>query len=172
MSLLLLFPQPTGGGASYSLTCDAGSYTYTGQDTTFVTARSMTGDAGAYTYTGQDATFVAARSLTADAGSYTYSGQDVTTSLARSLTADAGSYNYTGQDATLLLGKGLVAEAGSYIYTGQDIAFVAVIAPKGGGSINEGVNWERLNKLRRQQSYIKDDEEALALILAELTRRR
>lgn len=87
--------------------------------------------------------------LTADAGSYIYSGQDIATSAARSLTADAGSYTYTGQDITL----------------------VAVITPKGGGSASEGVNWERLNRLRRQQSYIKDDEEALALILAELTRR-
>lgn len=40
-----------------------------------------------------------------------------------------------------------------------------------GGSVTEAVDWKRLQRLRMQQSYIKDDEEALALILAELTRR-
>ena len=40
-----------------------------------------------------------------------------------------------------------------------------------GGSITEAVDWKRLQRLRMQQGYLKDDEEALALILAELTRR-
>lgn len=40
-----------------------------------------------------------------------------------------------------------------------------------GGGVTEAVDWKRLQRLRMQQSYIRDDEEALALILAELTRR-
>ena len=47
----------------------------------------------------------------------------------------------------------------------------SVTATTKGGGNSETVDWKRLNRLRMQQSYIKDDEEALALILAELTRR-
>lgn len=41
-----------------------------------------------------------------------------------------------------------------------------------GGGVTEAIDWKRLQRLRMQQGYLKDDEEALALILAELTRRR
>lgn len=41
-----------------------------------------------------------------------------------------------------------------------------------GGSVTEAIDWKRLQRLRMQQGYLKDDEEALVLILAELTRRR
>ena len=148
-----LLPLEAASAANYSLDCEAGSYSITGQT----------------------ASLTATRLLTADAGSYSITGQAATLTVDRVLSADAGSYIYTGQDATLVYtvptAYSLNCESGNYVYTGQDITLVAVITSKGGGLVSEAVNWERLNRLRRQQSYIKDDEEALALILAELTRR-
>ena len=135
--------EPTGG--SYSLTADAGtysytgqtasilatriitanngSYTYSGQNSTFLTTRLLTADVGVYSYTGQAATFGATRLLTADNGTYTYTGQDATLSYTPSttyaLTADAGSYSYTGQSATFAVTRLLTADSGTYNYTGQ-----------------------------------------------------
>ena len=48
---------------------------------------------------------------------------------------------------------------------------VVVTSTNTGGGVTEEVDWKRLQRLRMQQGYLKDDEEALALILAELTRR-
>ena len=48
---------------------------------------------------------------------------------------------------------------------------VVVTSTNTGGGVTEAVDWKRLQRLRMQQGYLKDDEEALALILAELTRR-
>ena len=48
---------------------------------------------------------------------------------------------------------------------------VVVTSTTTGGGVTEAVDWKRLQRLRMQQSYMRDEEEALALILAELTRR-
>lgn len=53
---------------------------------------------------------------------------------------------------------------------GGTVTPVEETVTKGGGP-TAAVDWKRLHRLRMQQSYIRDDEEALALILAELTRR-
>ena len=50
--------------------------------------------------------------------------------------------------------------------------YVAPAATTTDGGVTEAIDWKRLQRLRMQQGYLKDDEEALALILAELTRRR
>ena len=77
--------QTTAGALSYSLTCDAGSFSLTGQDATLNLARRLICDAGSYFLTGQDAT------LNYASGRFDYS-----------LTCDAGAYTLTGQDANLV----------------------------------------------------------------------
>ena len=173
MSLLLLFQDSGGGGpTNYSLTCDAGSYTYTGVAATFVAARGITADAGSYTYTGVANTLNIGRVLTANTGSYSYTGINNSTSFARSIAADAGSYNYTGQDATFLLGKGLIAEVGSYIYSGIAAVLSAVITSSKGGGPSAKYDKELIRRRKIQQGYLKDDEELLAIMIATLTRRK
>lgn len=60
MSLLLALTG--GGGSSYTLACDAGAYSYVGNDATLTYVPAASGnytlacDAGAYSYTGGDAT--------------------------------------------------------------------------------------------------------------------
>lgn len=143
---------------AYTLSCSAGSYTYTGITATFSAARGMSGTAGSYVYTGKDSTLVIARSLSAAAGSYVYTGKDATLSKATgstaySLTADNGSYIYTGNAATFL--------------------YVPIATNKGSFSDYKFTRQERerLARLRYQQSRIRDDEEALAIILTSLIRR-
>lgn len=80
---MALRPQ---GTVSYTLVCDVGTYTYTGQAAALTRTYSIVCDEGSYSYTGQDAT------LTYTPGA---------SPIAYTLTCDVGVYNYTGQDATL-----------------------------------------------------------------------
>lgn len=111
---------PAGVPGVYTLPLDAGSYTLTGQDVTFVVTRVIPLDAGSYTLTGQDPTLVKLLVMTVDAGSYTLTGQDVTFVVTRILALDAGSYTLTGQDPTIVKVILLTLDAGSYTLTGQD----------------------------------------------------
>lgn len=94
--------------------------------------------------------------LSCSTGTYTYTGQTATFSVTRVLTADTGSYSYTGQTANLV-----------YVPSG------VLLTPKGGfGDYKfDKREKERLARLRMQQSRLRDDEEALAIILASMTRR-
>ena len=130
MSLLLLL-KSSSGTTNYSLSCSAGSYTYTGKAATLNAARSMPGAAGSYVYTGKAATFAVALSLPAVTGSYVYTGKP-TSFVYNPLSSNKGSFS-------------------DYKFTRKEK--------------------ERLARLRMQQSRIRDDEEALAIILAAMLRR-
>lgn len=111
------------GGGPYTLTADAGSYTYTGTDATLKVGRKVSAASGTYTYTGTAATLKVGYVVPAASGAYTYTGSDATltyTPTAATLTAEAGSYTYTGQDVTFKRGLVLSAAGGTYSYTGQD----------------------------------------------------
>jgi hypothetical protein len=64
---------------------------------------ALTCDVGSYSYTGIDAAFVLARNLPCDTGSYAYNGLDMTLNLARNLACDPGAYAYTGISAALTI---------------------------------------------------------------------
>lgn len=115
MSLLLLFNGAAAANVDYTLTCDVGSYAYTGQSATLQVRHSLTCDAGDYTYTGQAATLKVVHSLTCAVGAYNYTGNDATLAYVPgtgavnyTLSCDAGSYVYTGQDSTLTYVEGAV----------------------------------------------------------------
>ena len=118
---LVIQPAPP---TNYPLTCNSGSYSYTGSSATVTRFMSLTASSGSYSYTGSSADITKGaalnhRSLTANAGSYTYTGSTSTLSRGRPLTASAGSYSYSGQSTTILRKRSLTASAGSYTYTGQ-----------------------------------------------------
>jgi hypothetical protein len=90
---------------AYSLTCDAGSFTETGQAVSLLAARKITAEYGSYALSGQDVTFKRGEVLTCEYGAFTHSGQDATLTYAGSgaysLTCEVGSFALSGQDATL-----------------------------------------------------------------------
>jgi len=118
----------TQGAQSYTLACEAGSYTLTGTDTTFEVKRNYVLDceAGSYTLTGTDCTLTAQfhYSLVCEAGSYTYTGTDISfgNTTAYTLVCEAGSYSLTGSDISFAVQHNytFVCEAGSYSLTGTD----------------------------------------------------
>ena len=93
--------QQQAATGAYTLTCDAGAFTLTGQDATFAVTRKLSCDAGAFTLTGQDAALNRGFYLAADAGAFTISGQDAALNRGFILACDAGAYTLTGVDATL-----------------------------------------------------------------------
>ncbi len=116
-----LITSASGGVTDYSITCNAGSYTYTGSSITLARNKSLTASAGSYTYTGQTVAISRNRALTAGAGSYTYTGQQATILKSKLLEASAGSYTYTGQTVEISRNRSLAANAGSYTLTGQSV---------------------------------------------------
>lgn len=89
------------GTNSYTLVCDAGSYTLSGQDAATLVSYLLVSNAGSYTLTGQAANTLAGRLLTADAGSYTQTGVAANILKTYLITGDPGSYIITGMPAVL-----------------------------------------------------------------------
>jgi hypothetical protein len=113
-----------GSAASgYTITCDAGSYTASGQDATLGKSRLIDSSAGSYTLSGQAATISRGLLLDGLAGSYSLSGQAATITHtpagSYTITADSGSYILAGADAAIYKGRLLDGLAGSYSLSGQ-----------------------------------------------------
>jgi len=115
-----LNPQATNPTVAYSLLCDAGSYSLSGQNALLKYGRSLTCAAGAYALTGQNALLKVAHKLICSAGSYSLSGQIALLKITRQLVCSAGSYALTGQAANLTYARHLTCDAGAYTLTGND----------------------------------------------------
>jgi len=109
------------GGASYSLTCAAGSYALSGQAVALRISRSLVAGQGSYALTGQDVALLRLYTLTAAQGSYSLSGQALALTVGRQLAAGQGSYALTGQSVGLLASRVLAAGQGGYTLTGQAV---------------------------------------------------
>lgn len=118
------------GGASYTLTAAAGSYTATGVAARLAAARKLTSAQGSYALAGQAAGLRRGLRLAASPGGYTLTGIAAALRAARSLAAAQGSYSVTGIDAALTYAPAataytLTAETGAYSLTGRAAGLVA-----------------------------------------------
>lgn len=125
----LFYFTSAGGGATYTLTAQAGSFTLTGANATLTATRNLTAQAGSFTLTGSNATLSKSYTLTANAGSFTLTGANATLTANRLLTAQQGSFTLTGADVNFTYNSGatytLTAQAGSFALTGADITTTA-----------------------------------------------
>jgi hypothetical protein len=115
--LSLLLALTGGGGASYTLDCEAGAYVISGQDATLNGVFSLDCEAGSYSLAGQDATLTGAFSLDCEAGSYALTGQDL-------------SFDYVPAGGTAYT---LDCDAGAYTIDGQELSFDYVSTQTGAG---------------------------------------
>lgn len=147
-------PQDTvGGGATYTLIIDAGSYAHAGIAVNLLANRDVTIDAGNYTctsqnvniyagraliivsgsysYTDNDASLIANRMLSIDASAYAYTGLNVdltytpASGATYTLTISAGNYDYAGENVQLAVNRSITIEQGDYAYTGEAVALAA-----------------------------------------------
>lgn len=149
------------------------------------TGYTLTAQAGAYTYSGQTAILTRSRLLTASAGAYVYSGQNAILQRSRLITALAGAYGYAGQDATITKATPgaytLTALAGSYSYSGQAATITKAGGDAWGGAKFQYPNWQPYLMARRdwekkvpakverviERIARKEDDEAQAVRLLE-----
>lgn len=95
MSLLLALTasSPTG----YTITCNAGSYALTGQNSAIAVGRLIAANAGSYSLSGQNATIsytpIAGYTITCDSGAYSIAGQNAAISY------EAINQKHGGDDA-------------------------------------------------------------------------
>ena len=114
------FEYETGGGPTYTLTSNSGSYTLSGTSADLDASRLLTSNSGSYTLTGTSVDLNLTRLLTANSGSYTLSGTSIDLDKSSLLTANSGSYTLTGTNADLDKSSLLAANSGSYTLTGTD----------------------------------------------------
>jgi hypothetical protein len=85
------------------MTCDAGSYAWTGVDADLFFNHVLFADPGSYSWSGVDADLLANRVLAADPGSYVWTGYDADLGKMLILVCDPGSYAWTGAEASLYI---------------------------------------------------------------------
>jgi len=119
------FATTGGGGGSYSLAMDAGTYSVTGSAVALKAARKLASAAGSYTQTGQAVALKAGRKLASASGSYTVTGSAVALKAARKIASASGSYSLTGSAVVLKAGRKLASAAGSYSVTGSAVGLKA-----------------------------------------------
>ncbi len=119
--------QDAGINRSLLVSADAGAYAYTGQDADILRGLRLAADPGAYAWAGQDVDInvTAVTLINAEAGAYAYAGQDVDFRFDSVIAAEAGAYNWAGQQAEIVKALRLIAEAGAYSWAGQQAEILA-----------------------------------------------
>ena len=107
------------GGGGYTLTCDSGSFSYTGTAANLERGYLVSAESGAFTWSGTDAGLTAERKVTAESGSFSVAGTDTGLLKDSALSAESGSFTWTGTPASLERHYTLTAESGSFPWTGS-----------------------------------------------------
>lgn len=121
-------------GATYQLTAQGGTFTYSGQTAALNRGFKLAAQGGAYSYTGSSAnlSYTTATIYRLDALGTSYSYAGASASLLRGFVLDAqgGVYSYAGADASLTYVAGptvyrLTALGVTYVYSGADATLTA-----------------------------------------------
>lgn len=112
---------PTGGGANYTLTADAGSYTLGSGTVNLLADRTLAADVGSYTLSGDDVSLQYGLTIAAEAGSYTLGADAVNLLYGRLLGATAGSYALGSDGVNFVIDRTLAADVGSYALGGDSV---------------------------------------------------
>jgi len=103
------------GGIAYTLVCNAGAYTYSGQSAELTVARNLALSAGAYSYAGSDATlnYVAGTpavnyTLELATGTYSYTGNDIEFTYVSGQTVKTGGKGDNPKNRSIYKPTGLV----------------------------------------------------------------
>lgn len=105
---------------AYTLDCDAGTFTLTGQAATLSWGAKIDADRGQFILAGNDATLTNGYGIVAEMGAFTLTGRDAALTSVLSMTADVGVFALTGNDAGLSVGYQIGAAVGSFTLTGSD----------------------------------------------------
>jgi len=116
----------SGGGGSFSVAANGGTYSITGAAVTTKRGRVVAASGGSYAISGSAVTLRKNKPVAIAGGSYAITGTAVTLRHAWLLTASGGTYSVTGADVTLTksANKTVAANAGSYAITGSAVSLL------------------------------------------------
>ena len=103
----------------YSLVCNAGALTLTGNSAGLYAGRKLSGSAGSFTLTGNVVGLSAGRKLSGSAGTFTLAGVDALLTVSRGIAAGVGAFTLTGVDAGLRAAHAMPVSAGAFTLTGN-----------------------------------------------------
>ncbi len=126
----------TGGGASFTLTADAGSVILTGTAASLLYGRKLSAAAGSITLTGTAANLLRGLKLLAGSGGLALTGTAAGLLKGSVISAGSGSFVVTGTAADLRRGFGIVADPGGFTISGQAASLLATrLLAAGVGSV-------------------------------------
>ncbi len=108
------------GVTEYSLTCESGSFSLTGQTAGTLKDSKVSIDPGSFNLAGQTAGTLKDSKLGIGSGSFGLTGQTAGTLKDSKLGADSGSFGLTGQTAGTLKDSKIPIGAGAHAITGKD----------------------------------------------------
>ena len=151
MSLLLA----AGSSGAYTLTCQTGIYSLSGNATTLLKSKFLTANVGTYSISGQNATLAKSKYLPCNFGAYSLNGQDATLTKTSAgnyvLTCQTGNYSLTGGNATLTYGGQQNVSGGGWSFPSRKKRL------------------SRKEEIQEEPQYLSErDAEIRALILAKL----
>jgi len=115
---LLVIVWTSSAPMSYTLTCQAGSFTLTGISTILRAGRNIIANAGSFTMTGNSAGLRKSFNLIAQSGAYTLTGNNAGLVAGRKLIAQSGAFTMTGNNSNLSFARRLVAQTGEFVLSG------------------------------------------------------
>lgn len=115
---------PAGGGVANTLTAALGTFSLSGQASSFLRARSLTAALGTFSQSGKAANLLRGRTVLAAQGTYSLSGQATSFQRARSIIASLGTYSLSGKAALTNASRSIIASQGTYTLAGIANSFI------------------------------------------------
>jgi len=115
--------------ASYTLTCDQGTFAYTGNSANTPVARTMAANTANYPYTGNALATNFAINFLAEAATFAYTGYNVGIGQSYTLVADVGAYPYTGYGVTTQAAFATALATANFSYSGAELLAPVTRAP-------------------------------------------
>lgn len=109
----------SGGGASYSIAADLGTFALTGVSAGLARGLKAGVTVGTFSVSGINAGLAYGRKMSASVGALSLSGQIANLKHDHKISGGAGSLSFTGNNASLSRGFKLTASLGSFVFTGK-----------------------------------------------------
>lgn len=114
---------PGGGGPTYTLTAETGSFTLTGNDAGLLRTYRLECEPASFALTGSDAALRRHYSIAAETGAFALSGSDVSFVRSYVLSTEPAAFTLTGYQVGIVEGLKIIADTAQFTFTGNEAQF-------------------------------------------------